>query len=184
MQPSKTGNRTGNGWKATSRSKSRGGVGKCSLWVALAGLIRQQGPWPTGNISAVPRWLLMDRSSSVIPTLYYHRVLNHAVWSSLAVSAVLLTLLVNTFARQGPVVVGLDKTVERRRGKKIKAKGIYRDPVRSSKSHFVKASGLRWISMMLLVHIPWVQRVWGLPFLTVLAPSERYYEDSPADTKN
>jgi hypothetical protein len=73
----------------------------------------------------------------------YHRVLNRAVWSSLAVSAVLLTLLVKTFARRGPVLVGLDETVERRRGKKIKAKGIYRDPVRSSKSHFVKASGLR-----------------------------------------
>ena len=113
----------------------------------------------------------------------YHRVLNRAVWSSLAVSAVLVTLLVNTFARRGPVVVGLDETVERRRGKKIKAKGIYRDPVRSSKSHFVKASGLRWISMMLLVHIPWAQRVWGLPFLTVLAPSERYYEDSPRGHK-
>jgi hypothetical protein len=68
--------------------------------------------------------------------LDYHRVLNRAVWSSLAVSAVLLILLVNTFARRGPVVVGLDESLERRRGKKIKAKGIYRDPVPSSKSHF------------------------------------------------
>ena len=55
-------------------------------------------------------------------------------------------------------------------------KGIYRDPVRSSHSHFVKASGLRWLSLMLLAPIPWAKRVWALPFLTVLAPSERYYE--------
>jgi hypothetical protein len=75
--------------------------------------------------------------------------------------------------------MGIDETIERRRGEKIKAKGIYRDPVRSSKSHFVKASGLRWIGMMLLVQVPWAKRIWGLPFLTVLAPSERYYESSP-----
>ena len=73
-----------------------------------------------------------------------------------------------------PVVVGLDETIERRRGAKIAAKGIYRDPVRSSKSHFVKTSGLRWISMQLLAEVPWAGRIWGLPFLTVLAPSERY----------
>ena len=113
----------------------------------------------------------------------YHRVLNRATWSSLALSAVLLRLLLNTFLPFGTVVIGIDETLERRRGKKIKAKGIYRDPVRSSKSHFVKASGLRWISMMLLVNIPWAQRIWGLPFLTVLAPSERYYESSPRKHK-
>ncbi len=72
--------------------------------------------------------------------------------------------------------MGLDDTIERRRGAQIKAKGIYRDPVRSSHSHFVKASGLRWLSLMLLAPIPWARRVWALPFLTVLAPSERYYE--------
>lgn len=109
----------------------------------------------------------------------YHRVLNRAVWSNLMLSLVLLRLLLNTFLPMGPVVVGIDETIERRRGEKIKAKGIYRDPVRSSKSHFVKASGLRWISMMLLVKISWAKRIWALPFLTVLAPSERYYESSP-----
>ena len=113
----------------------------------------------------------------------YHRVLNRAVWSNLVISAVLLRLLLNTFLPLGPVVIGIDETIERRRGKKIKAKGIYRDPVRSSKSHFVKASGLRWISMMLLVNIPWARRIWGLPFLTVLAPSERYYESKPRGHK-
>ncbi len=113
----------------------------------------------------------------------YHRVLNRAVWSNLALSLVLLRLLLNTFLPCGAVVIGIDETIERRRGEQIKAKGIYRDPVRSSKSHFVKASGLRWVSMMLLVQIPWAKRIWGLPFLTVLAPSERYYESSPRKHK-
>jgi DDE superfamily endonuclease len=105
----------------------------------------------------------------------YHRVLNRAVWSSWDVSRVLLLLLVKTFAVRGPIIVGIDDTIERRWGAKIKARGIYRDPVRSSHSHLVKASGLRWLSLMLLVPIPWADRVWALPFLTVLAPSERYY---------
>jgi hypothetical protein len=106
----------------------------------------------------------------------YHRVLNRAVWSGLEVSRTLLVILVKTFVPTGRLVFGIDETIERRWGAKIKARGIYRDPVRSSKSHFVKASGLRWISLMLLAPIPWAKKVWALPFLTVLAPSERYYE--------
>jgi hypothetical protein len=113
----------------------------------------------------------------------YHRVLNRAVWSSLEVSRILLGMLVEAFAPTGTVVLGIDETIERRRGGKIKAKGIYRDPVRSSRSHFVKASGLRWLSVMLLAPIPWAQRVWALPFLTILAPSERYYQDRPRGHK-
>jgi hypothetical protein len=105
----------------------------------------------------------------------YHRVLNRAVWSSRALGRVLLLGLVRAFVPAGaPVVVGMDDTIERRRGERIAAKGIYRDPVRSSRGHFVKASGLRWLSMMLLARVPWAGRAWALPFLTVLAPSERY----------
>ena len=84
----------------------------------------------------------------------YHRVLNRAAWSSRAASRVLLGLLIDAFAPTGPVVLGIDDTIERRRGKRIAAKGIYRDPVRSSHGHFVKATGLRWVSVMLLVPIP------------------------------
>lgn len=107
----------------------------------------------------------------------YHRVLNRATWSGMAVSRVLLGLLVTAFVPTGPLVVGIDESLERRRGAKIAAKGIYRDAVRSSRSHFVKASGLRWVCLMLLAPIPWAGRVWALPFLTALAPSERYDRD-------
>ena len=107
----------------------------------------------------------------------YHRVLNRAKWSTRAASRVLLRLLLDVFVPTGPVVLGIDDTIERRRGKCIAAKGIYRDPVRSSHGHFVKASGLRWLSLMLLAPIPWAGRVWALPFLTALAPSERYCQE-------
>ena len=106
----------------------------------------------------------------------YHRVLNRARWSSRAISQRLLLVLVQVFVPCGPIFLGLDDTVERRRGKKVTAKGIYRDPVRSSHSHFVKTSGLRWLRVMVLVPIPWVGWTWALPFLTVLAPSERYHQ--------
>jgi len=104
----------------------------------------------------------------------YHRVLNRDVWRSLDLSRILLRLLVLTFVPEGPLVFGIDGTIERRRGAKIKAASIYRDPVRSSHSHLVKVNGLRWLCLMLLAPIPWATRVWALPFLTVLAPSERY----------
>ena len=105
------------------------------------------------------------------------RVLNRATWSSRELSRLLLGLLVHLFvAGNAPVIMGIDETIERRRGRKIAARGVYRDPVRSSKEFFVKTTGLRWISLMLLTPIPWAQRVWALPFLTVLAPSERYHE--------
>lgn len=107
----------------------------------------------------------------------YHRVLSRVKWSTLTASHLLLQLLLKCFAsQQEPLVFGIDETIERRRGAKIKAKGIYHDAVRSSHSHFVKCSGLRWMSMMLLCKVKWTHRIWALPFLTALAPSERYCE--------
>jgi hypothetical protein len=104
----------------------------------------------------------------------YHRVLNRAVWSGLEVSKLLLGVLVTVFVGLGGVVVvGADETLERRKGEHIRAKGVFRDAVRSSKKRVVHAYGLRWVSMMLLVEIPFSGRVWALPFLTVLATSEK-----------
>ena len=89
-----------------------------------------------------------------------HRVLNRAKWSRRELSRLLLGLLVRLFvAGNEPVILGIDETIERRRGRKIAARGVYRDPVRSSKEFFVKTNGLRWIALMLLTPIPWAQRV-------------------------
>jgi hypothetical protein len=104
----------------------------------------------------------------------YHRVLNRAVWSSLQVSQILLGLLVTMLVPPGwPVIVAADETLERRQGDQIKAKSVFRDAARSSKKHQVTSYGLRWVSMALLVPVPWSNRVWALPFLTVLAPSKK-----------
>jgi len=105
----------------------------------------------------------------------YHRVLGRAKWSAFKCSRVLLDLLVRRFCPQGCLVFGLDETLERRWGPCINARGIYHDAVRSSKDYHVKCSGLRWVCAMLLAPVGWAGRVWALPFLTVLAPSERYH---------
>ncbi len=106
----------------------------------------------------------------------YHRVLNRAVWSALQGGQILLGLLVALLPASVPVIVGIDETLERRGGKRIKAKGVYRDAVRSSKKNTVHCFGLKWISMMLLVPMPWASGVWALPFLTILAPSKKANE--------
>jgi hypothetical protein len=123
------------------------------------------------TVTAVLRVMGLDQAAGFA---VYHRVLSKKGWSSRAVAHRLLLLLVAAFVPEGPVVVGIDDTIEQRWGTKIKARGIYRDPVRSSHGHFVKASGLRWLCVMLLAPVPWAGCVWALPFLTVLAPSERY----------
>jgi len=107
----------------------------------------------------------------------YHRVLSRAKWSALECARRLLKMLIKRFINSDKIVFAMDETIERRWGKQIKARGIYRDAVRSSKSHFVKCSGLRWIAVMLITPITWAGRSWALPFLTVLAPSERYYKN-------
>lgn len=105
----------------------------------------------------------------------FHRVLNRANWLSLRASQRLLLALVKAFAPEGPLIMALDDTIERRRGAKIAARGIYRDPVNSTEKALVKTSGLRWLCLMLVAPIPWAGRHWALPFCSVLAPSERYY---------
>lgn len=137
--------------------------------VLLAGAILAVGP---RTVTAVLRAMGMAGEQQFQK---YHRVLNRVKWSALAASRRLLGLLIDAFAPQGPLLMALDDTIERRRGARIAAKGIYRDPVRSSRSHFVKASGLRWLCLMLVTPIVWAGRCWALPFCSVLAPSERYY---------
>ncbi|MBE7157075.1 MAG: transposase [Rhodospirillales bacterium] len=104
----------------------------------------------------------------------YHRVLNRARWSAHHAAGILLRLLVRVFVPAGPVVLGLDDTVERHRGAKIAGRSMCHDAVRLSWGCFQKTSGLRWIGLHLITRIPWAKRTWALPFLTALAPSYNY----------
>ena len=106
----------------------------------------------------------------------YHRVLSRAEWSGLALSKILLGMLIAILPVSWPILIAVDETLERRKGKKIKAKGVYRDAVRSSQSKVITSFGLKWECMTLIVPLPWCSRPWALPFLTVLAPSKKANE--------
>jgi len=132
----------------------------------LVGTVLAHGP---RTVTAALRALGLDQEQHFVN---YHRVLNRAVWSSRQASGRLLQLLVATFVPDGPIIIGADDTLERRRGEHITARGFFRDAVRSSRSRKVTASGLRWLTLMLVTPIPFAQRVWALPFLTILAQAE------------
>ena len=105
----------------------------------------------------------------------YHHVLNRARWSPLQLSRARLLLVAGRLGSSTePLVFGIDETVERRWGRKIAAKGRYRDPVRSKDDQVVMTPGLQWVSLMLLTRIGWAGRHWALPFLTALVMSARY----------
>jgi hypothetical protein len=98
----------------------------------------------------------------------YHRVLNRASWSALGAARILLGLIILIFPPGGTIVFAADDTIERRRGKKISKLGCYRDPVRSSRKQIIKCFGVKWLSMAILVKLPWSSQVYALPFLTAL----------------
>lgn len=104
----------------------------------------------------------------------YHRVLNRDCWSPWVVSKILLGLIILFFLPAGtPLILAIDETLERRRGKQIKYKGWFRDPILSTKERVVTALGIRWICLAVVVPVPWSQRTWALPFMTVLALGEK-----------
>ena len=100
----------------------------------------------------------------------YHRVLNRDRWSPWVLSKLLLGLILLVFLPSGePLILAIDETLERRRGRKIKYKGWFRDPIRSTVKHVTKALGIRWICLAILVPVPWSTRLWALPFMTIPA---------------
>ena len=100
----------------------------------------------------------------------FHHVLNRARWSSLAVARCVLHLLIEAFVAAGVTVdIVIDETLERGWGRKIRKPGHYRDSLLSSKERSVSNSGLRWITMALVVKLPWTNLRWALPFFSVLA---------------
>ena len=106
----------------------------------------------------------------------YHNVLRRAKWSGLDAAKILFGLLIASLPNEFPILVAVDETLERRQGKKIQSIGAYRDAVRSSTASVVISFGLKWECMALIIPLPWCQRYWALPFLSLLAPSKKANE--------
>lgn len=111
--------------------------------------------------------LVTDRAYS-----RFHRLLNRDRWNMLLASKTLLLMIIKAFP-SSILTFSVDDTIERRRGRKIKAKGIFKDPVGTGSGKSVTCSGLRWIPIMILVRVPFMKRTVALPFLTILSLSER-----------
>lgn len=103
----------------------------------------------------------------------YHHLLNRCEWSSLQAAKILFFMLMPLIPGGEPIVISTDETLERRKGKKIRAKGFYRDAVRSSKSRVVKTSGLKWLVFTLSIKLPFISRILATPFLSILEPSKK-----------
>ena len=106
----------------------------------------------------------------------FHRVLNRNSWSGLALAHTLLRMAVATFVPSGPIVIGIDHTLERRRGPCIGPAGRFYDASRRADMPKPTSRGLRWLSAMLLVDVPFAGRIWALPVLTALTPSKTWSE--------
>ena len=102
----------------------------------------------------------------------YHRILNSLDWSLKRGSEILLKMLLKMVGKERPIIL-IDETLERRKGKKIRAKGYYRDAVRSSQSKVVNTTGLKWLVMALSFRFNFAKRAFALPFFTVLEPSSK-----------
>lgn len=141
-----------------------------NIQVLLIGAILCRGPRRVSNVLRVMGLASEDNFSK------YHHVLSRAKWDGLMLSKIMLGLLIKLLPDSWPILIAVDETLERRRGKKIKAKGLYRDAVQSTQSNVVTSYGLKWECMVLIVPMPWCKRPWALPFLTVLAPSKKANE--------
>ena len=106
----------------------------------------------------------------------FHRVLNRNAWSGLALARTLLRMVVAAFVPTGPVVIGVDHTLERRRGRRIGPAGHFYDAGRSSAEWQATSRGLRWLTAAVLVEVPFAGHVWALPVLTALTPSKTWSE--------
>lgn len=102
----------------------------------------------------------------------YHRVLNRLDWSPRIGAHILLKMLLELIEHV-KIVFLIDETLERRKGRRIRAKGYYRDAVRSSRSQVVKTSGLKWLVMALSVRFSFSKRAFALPFFSILQPSKK-----------
>src|SRR3989338_413594 len=141
-----------------------------NIQILMTGAILCQGPRRVSSILRV-MGLSSDKRFGK-----YHRVFNRAQWNSMTGAKILLGLLVVLLPTSAPILIVVDDTIERRKGRKIKAKGCYRDAVASTESVVVTCFGLKWVCLMLIVQLPWCNRPWALPFMTILAPSQKANE--------
>jgi len=140
-------------------------------WQPVQGLMRGAILAPGQRTVTAMRQRMGRRAAPAWQT--YHRDLHRAVGSPRKARRRLRRRLGAVFLPRGVVILGLEDTIERRRGAPIAAQGISRAPVRSSHAPVVNVRGLRWLACLGLTPLAGADRVWARPGLTGLGPAER-----------
>lgn len=97
----------------------------------------------------------------------YHRFLSNPCWNSWKLSWILMELVL-LLVPTGVVRLIVDDTTCRRWGPKVFEKGCHRDAVRSTKSHTILCFGHKWVTLSVLVTLPFTKRPWALPIAALL----------------
>jgi hypothetical protein len=102
----------------------------------------------------------------------YHRVFSRDRWSSWTLARLFAQKVLARFIPQGPILLAGDDTVAEHRGTHVYGKGCHRDPVRSTHSFTAYRWGHKWVTLTVLVPLPFTTRRWALPLLITLYQSE------------
>jgi hypothetical protein len=113
----------------------------------------------------------------------YHHILSRNKFSLKDASKILIEMTL-PLINQSQVILVIDEHLERRKGKKIKDKAIYRDPVASSRKWKVKCFGLKWVVISILVTFPWSKRSFALPIFCALKSPEDHPKNLKRKTRS
>jgi hypothetical protein len=104
----------------------------------------------------------------------YENVLRRARINMLWLGRIMFGLALRLVPQRGPIYLAIDETLVRRWGPYVPAVGMHRDPVQSSHGRNAVNPGHKWVTLSVLVRLPYVQRAMALPILSALyTPQEQ-----------
>lgn len=120
--------------------------------------------WVLAQRRTVTRMILAAGEAADKHYSSYHRLFSAARWSLDAIGLALFDLIEPHL--KGPVLLGLDDTLARKRGRKTFGCGMHHDPLLSSRGRAVMNWGHSWVVLGVLIRFPlWPDRVFCLPIL-------------------
>ena len=98
----------------------------------------------------------------------FHRVFSRSPWVARTLARVMAAIVLELVPADQRVVLTIDDTTARHKGKHVYGKGCHRDAVLSTQTHVVWKWGHKWVVMTADVKLPFCHRPWALPVLCML----------------
>lgn len=95
----------------------------------------------------------------------FHRFFSRGSWSTDEVGRLLFLRLRKLVAQDSPVPVVIDDTLASKKGPQVFGIGSHLDAVRSTKAFRVFCFGHVWVTLAVIVRVPFSSRAWALPVL-------------------